>query len=112
MNTFKNFYVSPFIDLDFYFDFNVKIPGEKLDIAVNDYDEIGELFFLSSLKGKRETLTDKNMIRYFFSIPLITMQITWLIHWQALKIWTKKIGFRRKADNPELQTEVFRPYNS
>jgi len=45
LNTFKNFYVSPFIDLDFYFDFNVKIPGEKLDIAVNDYDEIGELFF-------------------------------------------------------------------
>ena len=112
LNTFKNFYVSPFIDLDCYFDFNIKIPDKQLNIAVNDYDENGELFFLSNLKGRREALTDKNMIRYFFSIPMITMQITWLIHWQAFKIWTKKIAFRKKADNPELQTDVFRSYSS
>lgn len=112
LHTYKNFYVSPFIDLDFYFDFNVKVPGERLNIAINDYDESGELYFMSSLQGEKAALTDTNMIRYFFSIPLVTIQITWLIHWQALKLWAKQIGFHRKADNPQLQTEVYRRYKS
>ena len=112
LNTYKNFYVSPFIDLDYYFDFNITVPEERLNIAINDHDEVGKLYFMSTLKGHREALSDRNMLRYFFSIPLITLQITWLIHWQAFKLWTKKIGYHRKADNPELQTEVFRRYQS
>ncbi|GLU52283.1 DUF1365 domain-containing protein [Dyadobacter frigoris] len=110
--TFKKFYVSPFTELDNYFDFNLKIPQENLNIAVNDHNELGKLFFLSKLFGKREELTDRNMIRYFFSIPLITIKITFLIHWQAFKLWSKKIKYYKKANNPELQTEVFRPYKS
>jgi DUF1365 family protein len=110
--TVKNFYVSPFIDLDYYFDFKVKVPEEKLNIVINDHDATGNLYFKSSLQGEKASLTDANMIRYFLSIPFITMQITWLIHWQAFKLWCKQIGFHRKAENPQLQTEVYRRYKS
>jgi DUF1365 family protein len=114
-NTFKQqteklFYVSPFIDLDTFFDFNLAIPHEKLDIKIDDYDKEGKRFFLSTLKGDRKPLTNSNMLRYFFSIPLIPLWIMGLIHWQAFKLWVKKISFHPKAANQALQKDVYKPY--
>lgn len=106
----KLFYVSPFIDLDAFFDFKLAIPGEKLDIKIDDYDKEGKRFFISTLLGKRKPLTERNMLRYFFSIPLIPLQVMGLIHWQAFKLWIKKISYHPKAANRELQKDVYKPY--
>ncbi|KQC00375.1 DUF1365 domain-containing protein [Pedobacter sp. Hv1] len=106
----KLFYVSPFIDLDTFFDFNLVIPTEKLDIKIDDYDKEGQRFFLSTLKGERKPLTNGNMLRYFFSIPLIPLSVMGLIHWQAFKLWLKKINYHPKAANQELQKDVYKPY--
>lgn len=106
----KLFYVSPFIDLDTIFDFNLAIPNEKIDIKIDDYDKDGNRFFISTLKGTRKPLTNKSMLLYFFSIPLIPLQIMGLIHWQAFKLWIKKIKFHPKASNQELQKDVYKPY--
>ncbi len=106
----KLFYVSPFIDLDTIFDFNLLIPNEKLDIKIDDYDKEGNRFFISTLKGERKLLTNRSMLRYFFSIPLIPLQVMALIHWQALKLWMKKINYRSKSSNQELQKDVYKPY--
>lgn len=108
--TEKLFYVSPFIDLDTFFDFNLSIPNEKLEIKIDDYDKEGSRFFISTLKGERKLLTDANMLRYFFSIPLIPLQVMGLIHWQAFRLWLKKIKFHPKASNQELQKDVYKPY--
>lgn len=106
----KLFYVSPFIDLDTFFDFNLAIPTEKLDIKIDDYDKEGQRFFLSTLKGDRKPLTNGNMLRYFFSIPLIPLRVMGLIHWQAFKLWIKKINYHPKSANQELQKDVYKPY--
>ena len=108
--TTKYFYVSPFIDHDDSFDFSLTIPEDQLDITINDIDKNGNKFFISTLKGERKPLSDKNMLKYFLSIPLIPLQIMWMIHWQALKLWIKKIPFHPKAENPELQRNVYKPY--
>ena len=108
----KFFYVSPFIDLDTSFDFNLQIPNEQLDIKIDDYDKDGELFFLSTLKGQKKQLTNRNMLRYFFTIPLVPLQVMVLIHWQAFKLWVKKIKYHPKAANRDLQKDVYKPYQS
>ena len=108
----KLFYVSPFIDLDTIFDFNLVIPTEKLDIKIDDYDKEGKRFFISTLMGKRKPLTNLNMLRYFFSIPLIPLQVMGLIHWQAFRIWIKKIKYHPKASNQELQKDVYKPFKN
>lgn len=110
LNTAKNFYVSPFIDMDTTFDFNLNIPGDKLQIKIDDYDKEENRFFISTLSGKRKELTDMNLLLYFFSFPLITVQIIALIHWQAFKLWFKKIAYHKKGDNLDLQHDVYRPY--
>jgi DUF1365 family protein len=109
LNTTKHFYVSPFFDHDTQFQFNLPIPSEKLNIRIDDLKE-GRKVFISTLTGSREALTDKNLLRYFFSIPFVTIQIIFLIHLNALKLWMKRIPFRRKSEHPELQQGVFKAY--
>jgi len=111
LNTEKYFYVSPFIDMDTSFDFNLHLPGEKLQLKIDDYDKAGNRFFISTLTGERRPLTDANLLRYFFSFPLITLKVIGLIHWQALRLWLKKLAYHKKAANIDLQKEVYRPYN-
>ncbi|WP_029985516.1 DUF1365 domain-containing protein [Pedobacter jeongneungensis] len=108
--TTKYFYVSPFIDHDDSFDFNLKVPADTLDIKINDLDKNGKLFFISTLMGEKKPLTNASLLRYFFSIPLIPLQVMGMIHWQAFKLWIKKIPFHPKAENPELQRNVYKPY--
>lgn len=112
LNTEKYFYVSPFIDMDTNFDFNLQVPGEKLDIRIDDFDKQGDRFFISTLNGKRVPLTDAKLLYYFFSFPLITLKIIGLIHWQALKLWLKKLPFHAKTANIHLQKGVYRPYKA
>ncbi|SER51653.1 DUF1365 domain-containing protein [Pedobacter rhizosphaerae] len=108
--TTKFFYVSPFIDHDDAFHFKLKVPTDVLDIKIDDIDKQGNRFFISILNGKKKTLTNANMLKYFFAIPLIPLQVMGMIHWQAFKLWLKKIPFHPKAKNPELQRNVYRPY--
>jgi len=110
LNTEKYFYVSPFIEMDTNFDFNLRVPGEKLNVRIDDYDKEGKRFFISTLTGTRKPLTDANLLLYFISFPLITLKVIGLIHWQALKLWVKKIPYHKKEADKHLQKEVFRPY--
>lgn len=82
LRTIKHFYVSPFIDHDAEFDFHLDLPTEKLNIRIDDYKE-NRRFFVSTLTGKRKELTSGRLLGYFFRFPFITLQIIFLIHWNA-----------------------------
>lgn len=107
LNTTKYFYVSPFIDHDTQFDFNVTIPNDQLAIGIDDYKD-GERFFISTLIGDKRNLTNGRLIAYAFRFPFITIRIIVLIHWHAIKLWLKKLPFHRKSDHQEIQKEVYR----
>lgn len=107
----KNFYVSPFIDMDSDFHFNLDIPGETLKVRIDDYKN-GKRFFLSTLSGKKKALTSWNTFNYAVRFPFITLQVITLIHWQAFRLWFKKISYHKKASFKELQQDVLRPHKS
>lgn len=108
----KYFYVSPFIDLDDFFDFNLAVPHERLNIKIDDYDKTGKRFFLSTLTGERKPITNATLLKFFFTMPLIPLRVMGLIHWQAFKLWLKKISYHPKAANQHLQKNVYKPYQS
>lgn len=107
----KNFYVSPFIDLDSDFHFNLNIPDEKLHVRIDDYKQ-GKRFFLSTLTGNKKALTNRSVFQYAIRFPIITLQVITLIHWQALRLWLKKITHHKKTSFKELQQNVLRPHKS
>jgi DUF1365 family protein len=105
----KYFYVSPFTDMDAHFDFDLGIPGEKWQARIDDYDKQGKRFFISTVNGRRKALTDANLLRYFARFPFITLQVIGSIHWQAFKLWLKKLPYHKKNEHTDLQQDVFRP---
>jgi DUF1365 family protein len=101
----KNFYVSPFVNLEAAFRFIFKIPKETLHFRVDDYED-DKRFLLSSLTGIRKELTDARLFRFGLQFPLITIRIMFLIHWQAIKLWLKRIPYENKNHNLHLQKEM------
>lgn len=107
----KHYYVSPFSDLDLNFDFKLRTPAERLEIAVNDVAG-DQTILVSTLVGQRRPLTDAELVRLTFKYPLVTMRVISLIHWHAFKLWCRRVPWYRKADRPDLQRGVFRPHAS
>lgn len=107
----KHFYVSPFSALDLHFDFKLKIPGDHLDIHIDDRDgAAGPHVLLSALTGKRQPLTTARLLWLTAKFPLITLKVIILIHWQAFRLWLRKLPFHRKSANPQLQQDVHNPH--
>lgn len=98
----KNFYVSPFLDHDNIFDFNLGIPDEKLSININDFKN-GEKIFQANLFGEKIKLTDMNLVKMSMKFPFVTLKVITTIHWQAFILWMKKIRYFAKSENPEKQ---------
>ena len=107
----KHFYVSPFFALDLAFDFKLRVPGEQLDIHIDDR-EGDRPVLLTALTGRRVPLTDANLARLTLKYPLVTLRVITLIHWHALKLWWKNVPWHRKAANPQLQRGVFNAHES
>jgi len=103
----KNYYVSPFSPLDLEFDFCFDLPSRRLRLAIDDYSG-GERVLLSTVTGAREELTAGNLARFTLRYPLVTLKVIFLIHWEALRLWLKKIPFRMKEADPELQQGAHR----
>lgn len=98
----KNFYVSPFLDHDNTFDFNLRVPDNRLKIKIDDYKK-GKKVFQASLTGDKISLNNFNLLKLTFLFPFVTLKVFFSIHWQALILWYKKIRFFRKSEFPEKQ---------
>lgn len=107
----KHFYVSPFSALDLHFDFKLRVPDDKLDIHIDDR-EGDRPILLSALTGERKPLTDARLLWFVVKYPLLTLRVIFLIHWHAFLLWCKRIPVHRKAAQPELQRDVFKPHHS
>ncbi len=107
----KHFYVSPFTSLTAEFDFRIKVPGDRIEIHIDDIEN-GETTLVSWIRGERRPLTDRRLAWYAIRFPLLTLQVIIRIHWQALKLWMKRLPVFRKSDQPEMQRDVHRPHSS
>ncbi len=105
----KYFYISPFNDLDVGLDFQLKIPGEKLDIRINNIKG-DETFLYATMTGEKKTLNNANLFWYTLCFPFVTLKVITLIHFHAFRLYLKKIPHHEKASHPELQKEVFRAW--
>ncbi len=106
--TEKRFYVSPFIDMEARYDFRLAEPGEKLAIAIHQSVAAGGLL-VARHSGRRQALSDANLLRAFFAYPLMTLKVISAIHWQAAWLWWKGAKMRPRPPAPAQPVTLVPP---
>ncbi len=107
----KNFYVSPFLDVDDEFYFDLRPPTDRLALCIKTFHE-GECHLVSTLTGIKKDLTSGQLLVETLRIPFVTLKVTTLIHWHAILLIFKRIAIRWKHLNPGRQTDVLNPHST
>ena len=101
----KVFHVSPFSDVSGHYVFRFQrslaeggSPARVL-ARIDHYDASGPLL-RTSVSGDLEALTAASARRAFFRMPLMTFVVIARIHWQALRLWVKRVPLFTKPQAP------------
>ena len=90
----KDFYVSPFIDMEARYSVRVWDRPAELKIAINE-DEHGAPLLTASLVLRRLRLTDRNVARMLVRHPFVTQKTIAWIHVHAFRLWRRGARFHR-----------------
>jgi len=85
----KNFHVSPFMDMDLTYRWNLTSPGETCQVSIETFKG-DQPQFVAAMSLKKRELTRASLERSLIRYPVMTAQITAAIYLQALKLWWKK----------------------
>jgi DUF1365 family protein len=101
----KEFYVSPFMDMDLTYAFRILRPEERVLVAVDTSDAEG-LVLAASFSGERRPLTDRQLLKAWLTHPWMSVGVVAAIHLEALKIWLKGEKVRVRPPLPEHAVTV------
>jgi uncharacterized protein len=89
----KDFFVSPFLDMDLRYRFRLSGPGDRIALAIRARSALGPMMD-AVMSGARRDLTDRELARLALAIPVVTVKVVSAIHWEALRLWFKGLRFR------------------
>ena len=95
----KVFHVSPFCDVNGRYRFRFMRTDDRI-VARIDHDDAGGALLQTSVSGALQPLTAASVRRSFWRMPLMTLAVIGRIHWQALRLWRKKVPFFSKPEPP------------
>jgi hypothetical protein len=94
----KIFHVSPFQPVAGRYDFRFDIRPDRVAIWIDYTTPGGGLF--TNLIGPRAPLTTRGILASALRRPFGSRRVLALIHWQALKLWLKKVRFNHRPAPP------------
>lgn len=109
----KRFFVSPFLEMNLRYEFNVLPPGDTVRVAMV-VRRGADVALTASFAGERRELTDANILRAWAGNPLMTVAVIAGIHWEALKMWLKGVRYlgRARPPSPVTRSDETRPIRS
>lgn len=97
----KVFHVSPFCAVEGTYRFRFMVSGERGRLVARvDHDDAGGPLIQTSVSGKLQPLTTTSARHAFWAYPAMTLGVVARIHWQALRLWLKKVPFFHKPAAP------------
>ena len=91
----KQFYVSPFIEMDTSYNFRLTEPDKNIRILIKQTDKAGKVLVACQV-GIRQTMSLKKLLINFFTHPMMTFKIMISIHYEALRLWKKGAIFQKR----------------
>jgi DUF1365 family protein len=106
----KVFHVSPFCSIEGGYRFRFMTAGGDTPgwpgvaakvVARIDHDDNSGPLLQTSVSGQLELLGPASLRKAAWRYPLHTLGVIARIHWQAVKLWRKRVRFHRKPRPPE-----------
>jgi DUF1365 family protein len=86
----KDFHVSPFLGMDMDYDWRFTTPDENLVVHMENHTDTAKVFDATMVLA-RHPVTGRELARCLLTHPLMTVEVIAAIHWQALKLWLKRV---------------------
>lgn len=99
----KKFYVSPFMDMETFYNFKLIDPNQRLSVMIKQTDAEGTVLTATQTGDKKE-FNFKQLLINFFRYPLMTLKIISSIHFEALLLWKKGAIYRKR--NTKLKNNL------
>lgn len=96
----KVFHVSPFCAVQGQYRFRFMRTADRT-VARIDHDDAAGPLLQTSVSGHLQPLTPASARAAFFGMPLMTLGVIARIHWQALRLWLKRVPFHGKPAPPQ-----------
>ncbi|AEG94833.1 DUF1365 domain-containing protein [Ramlibacter tataouinensis] len=98
----KVFHVSPFCRVEGAYRFRFMVtPGRERTVVRIDYDDAQGPLLQTSVSGALEPVTAASLRRALWRHPVLTLGVIARIHWQALRLAARRVGFFRKPATPQ-----------
>lgn len=96
----KKLHVSPFFPVHGEYRFKFRESDNATSVSLNYVDEEG-LLLKTAVGGKSVPMTPKQLRHAVLMQPWLTFQIIVGIHWQAFKLWLKRVPYFTKPAPPD-----------
>ncbi len=103
----KDMYVSPFAAVTGRYGFRVTEPGERITVGVQLRDGDGPLI-KTHFAGAARPFDVKQLLRIAVGYPLMTVKVIAGIHFEALRLWFKKLPLARRPAGPKFAVQPSR----
>jgi len=101
----KQMHVSPFCEVQGHYRFRFRLDGASHCTGLDYHDGDGVLL-RTALSGRPVPMTDRALASALLRYPLLGLGIVFRIHWQAFRLWLKRVPFFSKPPAPAHQTTV------
>ena len=96
----KVFHVSPFCSVEGQYRFRFMRTADRTVARIDHDNDLGPLI-QTSVSGRLVALTKRSQWHALLRYPLMTLMVVARIHWQAFKLWRKKVRFFSKPTPPQ-----------
>lgn len=105
----KQMHVSPFCAVEGHYRFRFRLAQHAHSTSIDYYDQRG-LLLRTSVSGRPQALDDRAVLAALLRFPLLGLGIVARIHWQALRLWLKRVPFFRQPAAPLQSTTVHQEF--
>ena len=93
----KDFFVSPFMDMEMRYEFQLGRPGRAISTKVAGLSRAGEPLIHTAFAGERVELCDRALLRLAATHPMMTLGAVAAIHLEAARLFGKGLRLRSRA---------------